>query len=135
METLDWTRISLATMVDVDKQVDYWRQGANEDWDVAAKLVEDGKVRHGLFFAHLALEKALKALVCRQTQDIPPRIHNLVRLGELAGLKPNDRQADLNQFSIEGRYPEFRRTAPNQAEAADYLARSEEVLTWLTQQF
>ena len=126
-------------MVDVDKQVDYWRQSADEDWDVAAKLVEDGKVRRGLFFAHLALGKALKALVCRQTQDIPPRIHNLVRLGELAGLKPNDRQADLmadmNQFSIEVRYPEFRRTAPNQAEAADYLARSEEVLTWLTQQF
>ncbi|UCD53101.1 MAG: HEPN domain-containing protein [Phycisphaerales bacterium] len=126
-------------MVDADGQIDYWRRGADEDWEVAARLVKDGKSRHGLFSAHLALEKTLKALVCRRTRDIPPRIHNLVRLGELAGLEPDDRQADLladmNQFNIEGRYPEFRGAAPDAQEAADYLARSQEVLTWLTQQF
>ena len=126
-------------MVDVDRQVDYWRQGANEDWEVARRLVRDGKSRHGLFFAHLALEKMLKALVCRRTRDIPPRLHNLVRLAELAGLGPDNRQADLladmNQFNIEGRYPEFRPAAPDAEEATDYLARSEEVLTWLNEQF
>ena len=129
----------LTIMVDVDRQVDYWREGADEDWDVATSLVKDGKSRHGLFFARLALAKTLKALVCRRTRDIPPRIHNLVRLGGLAGLEPDGRQADLladmNQFNLEGRYPEFRRPAPSLEEAADYLARSQEVLTWLTQQF
>lgn len=73
-------------MLDSGKQVDYWRQGADEDWEVAVKLVTDGKSRHGLFFAHLALEKMLKALVCRHTRDVPPRIHNLTRPSELAGL-------------------------------------------------
>jgi HEPN domain-containing protein len=56
-----------------------------EDWEVAVKLVKDGKSQHGLLFAHLALEKVLKALVCRHTHEIPPRIHNLTRLSELAG--------------------------------------------------
>jgi len=45
---------------------------------------EKNRIRHGLFLANLALEKALKALVCKATRDLAPRIHNLVRLAELA---------------------------------------------------
>jgi HEPN domain-containing protein len=39
-----------------------------------------------LFFAHLALEKLLKAHVCRATRDLAPRVHALLRLAERAGL-------------------------------------------------
>lgn len=126
-------------MFDVDRQAEYWRQGADEDGHVAARLVEDGSSRHGLFFAHLALEKMLKALVCRRTRDVPPRIHNLVRLSQLAGFEPDSRQIDLlaemNQFNLEGRYPETFAPVPGPEEAARYLARSQEVLAWLTRQF
>ena len=69
-------------MFDIGKQIAYWRDGAAEDWRVAQDLIKRRKVRHGLFFAHLALEKLLKALVCRRTQDLAPRIHSLVRLAE-----------------------------------------------------
>jgi HEPN domain-containing protein len=126
-------------MFDVEKQIEYWRQGAAEDWEVAVKLVRDGKSRHGLFFAHLALEKMLKALVCRHIRDVPPRIHNLTRLSELAGLKPDARQADalaeMNQFNAEGRYPESLLPPPTREEATQYLTESEEILAWLTRQF
>ncbi|NCO95976.1 MAG: HEPN domain-containing protein, partial [Armatimonadetes bacterium] len=54
-----------STMIDVEKQVAYWRDGAKEDWEVAQELVDRGRTRHGLFFGHLALEKLLKAHVCR----------------------------------------------------------------------
>ena len=74
-------------MADIDKEIQYWKQGATEDWDVAMQLVGDMKIRHGLFFAHLAFEKALKAHICRQSRNHPPRIHNLVRLAEMAELK------------------------------------------------
>jgi HEPN domain-containing protein len=131
--------IEYRIMVDVERQIDYWRQGSSEDWEVAVGLVKDGKSRHGLFFAHLALEKLLKALVCRYTRDIPPRIHNLTRLSELAGLKPDDRQADvladMNQFSLEGRYPESGTPPPGAKEAMKYIERSQEVLAWLIRQF
>ncbi len=73
-------------MVDVAKQIDYWRTGGDEDFAAAESLVEEGHLRHGLFFAHLAVEKILKAHVTRQTREVPPRIHNLVRLAEMAGL-------------------------------------------------
>lgn len=132
-------RDRIPCMVDVEKQIGYWRQGALEDWEVAVGLVNDGKSRHGLFFAHLALEKVLKALVCRRTRDIPPRIHNLVRLSELAALKPDNYQADtladMNQFNLEGRYPETQTPPPSPAEARTYIARSQEIFTWLIRQF
>ncbi len=139
MRNLRGSRMASTIMVDVDKQVEYWRQGADEDWHVAAKLVKDGSSRHGLFFAHLALEKVLKGLVCRHTGDLPPRIHNLVRLSELASLKPDSQQTDLlaemNQFNLEGRYPESFALAPSTEEAARFLAQSQEVMAWLIQQF
>ena len=98
-------------MLDIEKQIAYWRSGAADDWRVAQDLVKRREVRHGLFFAHLALEKLLKALVCRRTQDLAPRIHGLVRLAELAGLsfEPNrvELLAEVNAFNLEGRYPDM----------------------------
>ena len=57
-------------MIDIAQQIAYWRSGAREDWSVAVDLVERGRTRHGLFFVHLAIEKALKAHVCERTQDL-----------------------------------------------------------------
>lgn len=73
-------------MVDIIHQIAHWRDGAREEWQVATELLEKGRVRQALFFTHLALEKALKAHVCRHTGDLAPRTHNLVRLAEIAGL-------------------------------------------------
>lgn len=70
-------------MVDVPKQVEYWRKSSDEDFAAAQSLLEKGHFRHCLFFAHLAIEKMLKAHVTWQTKDVPPRIHNLIRLAEL----------------------------------------------------
>ena len=73
-------------MVDIEKQIAFWRSSAEEDWGVARQLVENERTRHGLFFAHLALEKILKAIVYKHSQDLAPKLHNLSRLSELAGL-------------------------------------------------
>jgi len=123
-------------MIDIEKQVTYWERSAIEDWKVAEQLVRTRKTRHGLFFVHLALEKALKAHVCRHTQALAPRIHNLVRLAELSGLRLSDNQldtlADINAFNIEGRYPDVFAPLPSYTEAREYLHRAEKVYQWLT---
>lgn len=123
----------------IEKQVEYWRSGSKEDWEVAEKLVRDGATRHGLFFAHLTLEKMLKGLVCRHTDQPAPRTHNLARLAQLAGLRLSeslqDTLADMNQFNIEGRYPETLPAPPNQMEAMVFMNRSQEALQWLKAQY
>lgn len=126
-------------MVDIDKQIQYWRNGADEDWAVARELIGRDKIRHALFISHLALEKMLKAHVCRNTGTLAPRIHNLVRLYELTGLKLSEGQidllADVNEFNIEGRYPEMHMPPPTHTEAGDYMARIAEVLQCLNSLF
>lgn len=126
-------------MIDIGKQVSLWREGAVEDWEVAQHLVDSGRVRHGLFFGHLALEKALKAHVCRHTSDLAPRLHNLVRLAELAGLDLSEEQtgvlAEMNPHNIEGRYPDRLGPVPSRAESRQCLSRAKEVYEWLRAQF
>ncbi len=123
-------------VIDVERRVGYWRGGAEEDWAVAIHLVERGSVRHGLFFAHLALEKLLKAHVCRRTGDVAPRLHNLVRLAEIAELALDsartDTLAEMNAFSLAGRYPDASPPPPSLDEALLLMGRALEVLTWLT---
>ena len=125
-------------MVDIAKQIAFWRDSAKEDLDVARQLVDNGRTRHGLFFAHLALEKILKAVVCKHSQDLAPGLHNLSRLAELAALTLDTEKmeilAEMNAFHIEGRYPESLTKPPTKEEALNYMAGAEGVFQWLMNQ-
>ena len=125
-------------MVDIAKQIAFWRDSAKEDWDVARQLVDNGHTRHGLFFAHLAIEKILKAIICKHSQDLAPRLHNLSRLAELAALALDTGKmeiiAEMNAFHIEGRYPESLTKPPTKEEALNYIAGAEGVFQWLMNQ-
>ncbi|NUN95719.1 MAG: HEPN domain-containing protein [Candidatus Omnitrophica bacterium] len=125
-------------MVDIRKQVDHWREGAEKSWSLGVRIIEWGDTLEGLFFIHLALEKMLKAHVCRTTQDLAPRIHRLTRLLEMASLEVQepwfDLLAQMNSFQVGGRYPEIDQEAPDSGEARDLVARCEEVFLWLKNQ-
>ncbi|HEY3488585.1 MAG TPA: HEPN domain-containing protein [Candidatus Deferrimicrobiaceae bacterium] len=123
-------------MINVGKHVAYWRESAEEDWASVAVLMEKGRFRHALFFMHLAIEKALKAHVCARTGDIPPRIHNLVRLSELTPFPdcPEgylDFLAEANVYNIEGRYPDTSTPPPSTEEARVLSECAGEVFRWL----
>ena len=126
-----------STMIDVEKQVAYWRDGAKEDWEVAQELVDRGRTRHGLFFGHLALEKLLKAHVCRAIQDLAPRTHALLRLAESAGLalSATHREfvARFDRYQLEGRYPSTLPAPPTLEVAKREMQAAREVVEWLTE--
>lgn len=112
-------------MINVGKHILYWKNGSQEDISAAESLISTGKARHGLFFLHLSIEKILKAHICKQTTNIPPRTHNLIRLSELIDINFDDEQtnflAEMNPFNLEGRYPESATKPPSQEEAEKYL--------------
>ena len=97
-------------MINIPKQIEYWAGSSEEDFEVGSNLINTGKTRHGLFFIHLAVEKMLKACVCKKQNQTPPKIHNLINLYQLAGLEANSERQDalgtINRFCLEGRYPE-----------------------------
>lgn len=92
-----------------------------------------------MFFAHLTLEKTIKAHVCKATSELASKIHNLVRLSQIAGLTLSEDQIDLlaevSEFNIEGRYPEMLLPPPSREEADGYMIRIEEVLQCLNNLF
>ena len=125
-------------MVDVPKQIEYWRTSSDEDFAAAESLLEKGHLRHSLFFAHLAIEKMLKAHVTRQTKDIPPRIHNLIRLAEIAKLNLDAEQEgflrEFGAYQLEGRYPDSEQVSVDPGFAQDEISRAKEMLAWLKKQ-
>jgi HEPN domain-containing protein len=84
--------------------IEYWKTAAEKDWEVVQNLFDKANYPHALFFAHLVLEKLLKA-------HYPPRIHNLVRLASQTQLSfpANDLLFldKMNDYQMEGRYPDY----------------------------
>ena len=89
---------------------------------------------------HLALEKILKAIfVDRNNNNMPPKIHNLVRLAELSKIEIDDEQKFLldkiNDFNIQTRYPDYKLEFYKRCNAEytnEYLAKIKDCYTWLS---
>lgn len=124
--------------MDIEKQIEYWRTSSDEDFAAAQSLLEKGHLRHSLFFAHLAIEKMLKAHVMRQTKEIPPRIHNLIRLAKLARLKlEEERKGFIREFGVyqlEGRYPDSVQMPVDSGFVRDEITKARDMLIWLKKQ-
>jgi len=59
------------------------------------------------------LEKTLKAIyIDKHGNNIPPKVHNLVRLTELCNLELSEEQRlfldKVNDFNIQTRYPDYK---------------------------
>ena len=74
-------------------------------------LFEKGDYSWSLFIGHLVIEKLLKAWYVQQV-DIPPSIHDLVRLAEKAGLSLKEEQKDIldtiSTFNLQARYDDYK---------------------------
>jgi HEPN domain-containing protein len=124
--------------MDIQKQIEYWVKGAEDDFAAAQYLLAKGYLRQCLFLTHLAIEKMLKANVTRETNDVPPKIHNLARLAESAGLEIDAEQKDFltrfGVYQIEGRYPDFLQIELDKKATEERLSLAGEILQWLKNQ-
>ncbi len=115
-----------------------WAKKALYDLETARAMFTSGRHLYVLFCCQQATEKMLKAIIAERTRTLPPRIHQLIRLTELAGLSPDDRQADflreLSAYYIQSRYPEEIPQVGgeiNETISREILQQTEELLTWL----
>ena len=122
-------------MTDIDKQITYWLNGATDDLVSAKILIDNNRLLHGLFLCHLVIEKSLKAIVVRETNEIAPRSHNLLYLSELAKLSFEEGDeiflGILMKYQLQGRYPDYNPTVPNPDKTREYLYKTEKLMTWL----
>jgi len=122
-------------MIDIQKQIDYWINGAEDDILTADLLIKEKRILHGLFFCHLVIEKAIKAHYVKTIGDIAPRSHNLINLSENAGLTYNeDTQIFLGilmKYQLQGRYPDYNPVLPDLIRVHEYFVKTKNLLQWL----
>jgi HEPN domain-containing protein len=125
----------------MEDDIAYWMQLARLDLESAQKSLQGESYLHCLFGCQQSLEKLLKALVVEVTNQSPPRLHNLVRLASIAGLRlDSQHETLLSKLSleyIELRYPEELATVDemNSREVAEeHLQQTEELFRWLEAQ-
>ncbi len=124
-------------MVNIQKQIDYWINGACEDIETAKILIQEKRVLHGLFFCHLVIEKAIKANLVKTTGEIAPRSHNLNYLSEKAGLSFDEEEqiflGILMKYQLQGRYPDYNPVLPEAGIVQTYYDKTKALLEWLKQ--
>ena len=122
-------------MKDVQKKNKYWLQQSDSDRETAELLLKNGRILHSLFFCHLAIEKAIKAIVVVSTEDFAPKSHNLFFLTEKAKLLlPDEFETlcgTLMKYQLEGRYPDFEPDIPSKDRASEIFAKTIEFQKWL----
>lgn len=122
-------------MLNIQKQIEYWINGAEDDIITAQLLLKEKRTLHGLFFCHLVIEKAIKAHWVKKNNEVAPRSHNLVYLSEEAGIE-YENEFDiflgvLMKYQLQGRYPDYKSVLPEQNRVDEYLNKTKELLQWL----
>ena len=125
-------------MKNKEKLIQYWEKSSRMDVEAARDLFTAKKYPHCLFFAHLSMEKMLKALYVKTNEEHSPITHNLLLLAKESGLALSDLQveqfAEINTFNIEARYPDekFKFYKKCTLEFTEkYIKIIEETLKWL----
>jgi HEPN domain-containing protein len=121
--------------IDVGRQIAYWRDGALEAIDTAKYLLDGERVSFGMFSVHLALEKAFKAQIVKQTNNLPPRIHDLLRLAKIGKITLLQEQIDflsvMGIFAIQGCYADMDLPAPSRSNVQQLFNQAKEMTEWL----
>lgn len=125
---------------ELNKTIQYWLDGAAYDLDTGKSLLEAKRYPYALFFPHLTLEKILKAIAVKTTEEHAPYAHSLTLLASKAKIEiPEsilDRLAEYTEFHIEARYPDekkdFSKKCPEEFTYQKFN-EMEEIYQWLIQ--
>jgi HEPN domain-containing protein len=116
-----------------------WVEQGLYDLETARAMLQSGRLLYVPFCCQQAVEKVLKGLVAKTTDEMPPRTHNLMQLARMAGLQLDGEQAllmrELSEYYVHSRYPDEVEPVPStawQEIAAEVLVRTEKVITWLS---
>jgi len=119
-------------MLDIQKQIDYWVKGAEEDILTAHLLIREKRTLPGLFFCYLTIEKVIKAHVVMKIGNEPPQNQNLTDLSETAELEFDDSTrlflGILMKFQLQGQHPGYDPIIPEQPKVIVYFNETKDLL-------
>jgi HEPN domain-containing protein len=96
-----------------DEIVKYWVEASEFDLRAMQNLFNSKDFVWCLFLGHLVIEKLIKAVAVKNDLNVVPKIHDLNKLANAAGLVVDSELADLldaiTAFNIEARYPDYKK--------------------------
>jgi HEPN domain-containing protein len=120
------------------QDVKYWVDLSKYDIDTAKAMLESGRYLYVLFTCQQSIEKMLKALIVKNTKSFPPKIHDLVKLINIAKIDIETEQkeflAKLNYYYLETRYPRELSEISKQIKkdtAVNFYNNTKKILKWL----
>ena len=130
------------TLTDIRALIQYWLNGSNYDWKTAQDLFKTKNYPYCLFMCHLTIEKLIKGLLVKETQDHPPFTHNLVYLAGKLSFEFSKEQIrlleEMNDFNLEARYPDEQMAFYKKADLAftkRYREATRGLREWLKKKF
>ncbi|MBU1367682.1 MAG: HEPN domain-containing protein, partial [Candidatus Omnitrophica bacterium] len=119
----------------MNEETNNWLNMVDYDIDTAEQMLKTGRYVYVIFMCHLAIEKALKAVVCEETNKMPPKTHDLIILINMSKVKISEELLDfigmINNAAVVTRYPEdlsrLISSYPREI-AKDYFIRTLEVI-------
>lgn len=119
----------------LQEHIQWWKHDALRSWETAVFNKNGNQFVFSLFAFYLTIEKLLKAIWIKDNgAEYPPRTHDLTVLYNQTELDlPNgwyDYLATINEWNIEGRYPDYKLKIYKRA-TPDYLQEHFEKLTKL----
>lgn len=115
-----------------------WAEQARYDLETARAMLRSERYLYVLFCCQQAVEKMLKGVIAQRSGQCPPRLHNLLRLAENAGVELDQSHTvlmeDLTRYYIQSRYPEevpALSRGLDQQRGEQVLKQTEDVLQWL----
>lgn len=119
-----------------------WKESAERNLAIGKEMIAAGHYDWALFFGQLALEKLLKGLVTKKTDEAPPFIHDLGKLATVAQIPLTAEQtsdfAEITTFHVAARYDDIKKELYFKA-TADYsklyFSKIEEYASWLIKQY
>ncbi|MDR1110687.1 MAG: HEPN domain-containing protein [Deltaproteobacteria bacterium] len=129
----------------MDERAEYWLSLADYDIQTARAMLQTKRYLYVGFMCHQTVEKSLKAVIARDCADdeIPPKIHNLLKLAESARLfcaMSHEHQAfikKLNPMNVQARYPGYKHAIAaglNEEMCRELIEGTEDILCWIKRQ-
>lgn len=116
----------------------HWINESNDALKSAEELFISKRYNHALFFAHLAVEKKIKAYFLKKHKIFPHPVHDLLYLFKKSQIKIQPEMLndlnEINTLNIRARYEDYKRAFYNKATkeyCSEWLNKAKSIINLL----
>ncbi len=127
--------------IDIDKIIDHWIITSDDDYETMRHLYNSKDYHWALFIGHIVIERLIKAIVVKKTNDHSPFTHDLRRLAKLSQIDFNKEHLawldTITTFNLNTRYDSYKQAFYKKCTkefVSEWITKIEEIRSWIKAQ-